>query len=274
MITMCGNYIVGNKISSGTYSIVYNAINKRTKQHVAIKFSKKIENRSTLLNEARIMIHLRRSVPIPRIRDYGIYKNDINYLAMDLLGKPLYFENIHTNDMQETPSKHMNIKVLNISLQLFNIIKQLHDNGFIYRDIKPSNFLMGQPPNQSKIYLIDLGFVKHISNTICNNNTQKITPIGTIDYMSINTHNGYEQTKNDDLESLAYLFYYMHNGSLPWSKLTEHSMIAKEKKESDEFKRKCPTNVINYMKLVKDFERNEIPDYNMLYNTLSHVIIF
>ena len=271
MIT-CGNYIVGDKISAGTYGIVYNAVNKRTRQHVAIKFATKIEGRSTLMNEARIMIHLRRTIPIPRIRDYGVYKDEINYLAMDLLGPPLYYDNIIQNNTEESSSERMSINLLNICLQLLNIMKQLHRSGFIYRDVKPSNFLMGQPPNQWKVYLIDLGFVKRIPSKP--NQDIRTSPVGTIDYMSINAHDGREQTRRDDLESLAYLFYYMHNGTLPWAGLTNHTSVAKEKRENTEFINKCPLNVTNYLKFVNDCEPNEIPDYKILEKSLSHLIIF
>lgn len=273
MIT-CGNYIVGDKISAGTYGVVYNAVNKRTRQHVAIKFARKIEGRSTLVNEARIMIHLRRTIPIPRIRDYGIYKDDVNYLAMDLLGPPLYYDNIIQNKAEEPPRGRMSINLLNICMQLLNIMRQLHRSGFIYRDVKPSNFLMGQSPNRWKVYLIDLGFVKRIPPKSVVNDDIRTTPVGTIDYMSVNAHEGREQTRRDDLESLAYLFYYMHNGSLPWAGLTNHTSVAREKRENEEFKRKCPPNVANYLKFVSDYEANEVPDYKILEKTLSHLIIF
>ena len=48
------------------------------------------------------------------------------------------------------------------------ILKQLHENGFIYRDVKASNFMIDQ---RGKVTMIDLGHTKKIGKdrtyTIC-----------------------------------------------------------------------------------------------------------
>lgn len=50
--------------------------------------------------------------------------------------------------------------------------------------------------------------------------------VGTLRYASINSHLGYECSRRDDLESLAYVLLYLIKGGLPWT-----GIKAKTKKE-------------------------------------------
>lgn len=92
----------------------------------------------------------------------------------------------------------------------------LHAHDYIHRDIKPDNFMVGV---DNRIYLIDFGLAQyfrdptthvHIPLTTSNN------LIGTVRFTSINSHLGLQQSRRDDLESLAYTLIYLLNGKLPW----------------------------------------------------------
>lgn len=109
--------------------------------------------------------------------------------------------------------------MIKIAIQILTRLEHLHNKGFVHRDIKPDNFLIGLNKLQDKIYMIDYGLAKRYMNT----KTQQHVPFaenrgvhGTSRYISTNGHLGFEQSRRDDIESLAYVLLYFINGSLPW----------------------------------------------------------
>lgn len=46
-----------------------------------------------------------------------------------------------------------------MKVQMLDSIEDLHDRGFIHRDVKPSNFLLGRG-RKRHVYLIDFGLCK------------------------------------------------------------------------------------------------------------------
>ena len=75
-----------------------------------------------------------------------------------------------------------------------------HSEGYVHRDIKPDNF---RCDSNDKVYLIDFGTAIKASL----NEGRKIEKFkGSLEYASINSHRGYNQTFLDDYESLCYVF--------------------------------------------------------------------
>ena len=69
------------------------------------------------------------------------------------------------------------------------------------------------------LYLVDFGLAKLYKNIETDEHIKlsegrKLS--GTARYASINNFKGLEQSRRDELESLAYVLIYLLKGSLPW----------------------------------------------------------
>lgn len=98
-------------------------------------------------------------------------------------------------------------------------MESVHGKGYVHRDVKPENFVVGRGTKGDLAYLIDYGLAKKFRDLetrkhIPYKNGKKFT--GTARYASISNHLGIEQGRRDDLESLAFTLIYLAKGKLPW----------------------------------------------------------
>jgi casein kinase I family protein HRR25 len=90
---------------------------------------------------------------------------------------------------------------------------------------------------RQEIYLIDFGLSTKFKRDAKQENKDR-NFVGTAGFSSINSHNHVEQSRRDDLESLAYIMLYLFGGPLPWHNIgtdcdreTRYRMIVEKKQE-------------------------------------------
>jgi hypothetical protein len=259
------NKIIGNKykllsqLGSGTFGTIYQGTNIRTNEKVAIKVESISNEFKILRYESNVYKLLSTINGIPKIKWYG--KDDINYyMVIDLLGDSLQ---TLIDIKKSLPLK----TILQIGVNSLIILMKIHEKGFIHRDLKPENFLLSidQP---KKIYLIDFGISKpYIVNNKHIEFRYKNKFIGTMNFASINSHNFYEQSRRDDLESLAYILIYFYFGNLEWMTyehivdIHDENNYIKTKKFELMNNEKIPTKLMEFYKHTRLLEFDKQPDY-------------
>jgi len=264
-------YNIVKKLGSGSFGTVYKAHDNEGKFYAIKVESKKQANR--LEHEKGIYDNLGTSVGFPKI--YSIIKDrKHNTVIMDYLGPSL-------EDLFDFCGNKFSIKtVLMIGIQVLNRIEALHNSGYLHRDIKPDNFLIGTSDKKSRIYMIDLGLSKRYmkdNNHIEYNTNKSFT--GSFRYSSIRNHRGIEQSRRDDLESIGYMLIFFAKGCLPWqglkgstkSKRSTNILNVKNSKSLEDLCDGLPREFLLYMKYCRLLRFPQKPDYVILRDLLINL---
>ncbi|KAK6047217.1 hypothetical protein COOONC_15278, partial [Cooperia oncophora] len=127
------------------------------------------------------------------------------FLVMGLVGKSL--EDLRKNVVCRNFSKSTGMQA---ALQTLVSIGDLHDVGYLHRDIKPQNFAIGLGENEKMIYMLDFGIARKF--TVGNTKQVKVPRLqvkflGTLRFASRACHNGIEQGRKDDLETWIFMVF-------------------------------------------------------------------
>lgn len=269
---------------------------------------------------------------VPCILKY-IECNKHNFLLMQLCGDNL--DNFLENNILTERGKYF------MALHLLNTMSCIHRCGVVHRDIKLSNIVLNNKLKENKkrkiedennkeeiendienniennikenkeIYpiILDMGlsekYYKIKSDKIVKENSTKgRSIIGTLRYISINIHEYYSPTINDDLISLCYvLVAIMVNKKLPWighkkdenrfkpekhtfknCKCGYHKNIVKKDTKTRntiaEMKFHTPLNELTgkytflkkWISYLYSLKENQLPSYKTLYKELNREI--
>lgn len=258
-------YEIQDFIGKGSFGNVYRAIDLKTKRLLAIKTENIDDTKNEYLyEEFKLYNKIMNHKSIPNVYHYGEHRNK-NILVMSYLGYNL-------GTLFKFCEKKFSMKtVCMIMIQTIDILEHIHSFGIIHKDIKPENMLIGHNSERNTIYLVDFGLSdRYLINKITHipwNDKRQFC--GTYRYSSIRNHEGSEQSRRDDLESLGYVMIYFLKGKLPWENLKPKEgeprviQIFNKKKNitCEKLTRNMDPMIYNYMKYIRMLRFRDKPNY-------------
>jgi len=236
-----------SKINSGSFGNIYKI------EYNNSNYALKEERNSDLLKyEVNIYKNLREIKNITKI--HNIFNiNNTYYIMMDLYDYDLnYYKTLNYNNL------NYRVNVLKILTKSIKILENIHNSGYIHRDIKPGNICL----KNNEPYFIDFGISKqYIVNKkhILEKSIKDI--IGSNNFISINILNLIEPSRRDDIISLIYIFIFL------LLKVDIEYDFVKYKDNIYDFNLFCRENNINVEKVIFYLKRmsfTQKPNYEYL----------
>lgn len=266
------------KLGSGAFAQVYEAVDIHHGNVVAVKLER--AGGKTLLDRESdiydtIYDHGGVDGRVPR-KYYFKKERAFSVLVMDCLGPSL------GQQLKRKPRRRFSTQsVLQIAIQGIKCLQALHRTGVVHRDVKPDNMVVGREGDR-RLYLVDFGLAarymdwkgRHVPRS------KRQGAVGTVDFASVNSMQGLKISRRDDLMSLGYSLVYLHQGSLPWSKVRGRTMSELqervcEKKRKIKLTRLCgsmPHEFVDYFRDVEKLAYNATPDYRQLIRRFKGVM--
>ena len=291
MTVMKSRFYVQCQLGEGSFSQLFKAYDENYCCYVALKVEKKDKLKRILKTEYDILKNLQGITHIPRI--YEFIENlticrtsNLNCIEMELLGKNLGI-------FKKTFLNFNSILAYDILLQSITAIENIHNKGYIHRDIKPTNFVLGRndeenlnknyslgvPINDINIYLIDFGLAKiHLDKNYKPFPPRSNTDFrGTLTYASLNAHYKMDLSRRDDLWSFFFMILDLLNENLPWRNCKD------DKEDIQKMKEKCLSNpkdnlflttcknkegIYNIFRYICSLKYEDKPNYKYIYDEL------
>jgi len=214
------DYTIQERIGIGGMATVYRAHQASVNRSVAFKIIRLDPNAGETSEfarrfeqEAKVIAALENLHILP-IYDYGIFNNELAYIAMRLLRGGSLSQQLSDGalDLDRT---------CDVFTQIARGLSYAHQHDVIHRDLKPSNILMD---NDGNAYLTDFGLAKSLVDS------QDLTKTGTI--VGTPVYTSPEQLRGEgalgtrsDLYSMGVILYHMLVGRPPFDS-SESNMIS------------------------------------------------
>ena len=258
-------YRLKGPIGTGGFGAVFFGEDIKAHREVAIKIQSDPAKLPELQNEAEIYDALKGTTGFPMYYGQGC-DHERHYIAVELLGKSV-------DSLSKEHGRKFSLKTcLMLIDQMIMRIEYVHNKGYIHKDLKPENFLLGMGSKSNTVHLIDFGLsVRYLDkdgNHLRGNNWQEFA--GTPIFASVNTMSGDSVSRRDDMQSLGYVFVYLMLGTLPWIEIIAGTrdkaqfpaiLASKTSTSPEKLCAGLPEEFARYMKAVTGLAFEERPDY-------------
>lgn len=267
--TILERYSVEEVIGTGSFGKVYRLQHLLKNKSFALKID--IRQKGSVLLESKILADIQGGVGIPRLYKYGTTEQ-FSYMIVELLGLTLH------KLLKQSKGKFSLSTIVSIMLQLITRIEYIHKKGYLHRDLKPHQILIGK--NQKMLYLTDFGLARKFEVNNYHISFQHSCPrVGNATFSSLNNHSGVRQSRRDDLESAAYMAIYFLRGRLPWQSTQKQCSNSKWQNifqikshySIEDLCIGCPKEFIILLKYCRNLKFEEKPDYNYIQSLFMQI---
>ncbi|XP_017164691.1 serine/threonine-protein kinase VRK1-like isoform X2 [Poecilia reticulata] len=199
------------------------------------------------------------------------------FMAMDRLGCDLQ------KICERNGGRLKKTTVLHLGKKLVDVLEYIHENEYVHADIKAANLMLGyRDPDQ--VYLADYGLsYRYAPDGV--HKEYKENPKkghnGTIEYTSLDAHNGVAPSRRGDLQILGFCLLHWLCGSLPWDNILKNPLQVQEAKiklmdnlpgsvqQLSVSEASSTDELAEFLIYVRTLDYDDKPDYKLLKDLLN-----
>ncbi|XP_041791239.1 inactive serine/threonine-protein kinase VRK3 isoform X2 [Chelmon rostratus] len=216
---------------------------------------------------------------IPSCVGFGLHADSYRFLIFPSMGQSLQ------SVMEEEDELLSEQAVLQLACRTLDVLQYIHSNEYVHADINAENIYI-TPGQKSQVYLVGYCHAfrycpggQHVEYREASRTPHE----GTVEFISLDAHQGAAPSRRSDLQSLGYCMLRWHTGTLPWTDLIHPDQVATQKQRYMEdvpallrhcFGKKRVSSAFQaYLATVMTLQYSEQPDYSALKARLSAALL-